>query len=404
MDAFADILEQYSCGQGSIDISNFSYVSSDTHRIRLPQIDIKAVETGHSVFSSILNQERSSAGFLKLILATGKPAENSTLPLEDSYLYTDRDQGLLERPVLEGTRLFYPLSRVRFDHLHTITFDTFAPSVNPWYDPLAALKEVFTLIAKVFYEVCCKSPLFWILATFLIVSWVRNDYDAYLRVGRGGTASTPWGWWRTKRLNFVLKYILQVEVLSDPFVDPMTEPYRGRLFDLPRRDGDRPKIIGLAPQRQADQKVSPQTELDLVSMLEKKAHEKPDTLIMDRSYLEGHLRALKRRLGPTGVPGMPGTDAEWGGEIAHVHKLDGSAHVVLHPADCGEVIRAGWGERHPLAHAAEFSVWTAWFHGLRRRRLPLPSNAVLVYAPRTPEQKAVFETIIDAAVWWATLN
>lgn len=281
--------------------------------------------------------------------------------------------------------------------------DFLETAVCPWYEPLGSLRQVLTPFVVVFWEVLGKSPVFWLIFTIWLMRWVYYDYYRYLAVGRGGTPSTFAGWWRTKYLLFICRVLLRVDTLSDPFLDPITEPYRGRLFDLAPREGERPTILGLALQRQSDQKASPDTEAAMVAVLERKAAEKPDMLAMAPSLVEGQLRSLQRRL-PAGLaPATPRTVAEWGGEISHVHKLDSSAHVVMHPSDAAEVIQKGWGERHPLGCAAENPVWVFWHHTVCRKRLPLPHNIVLVYAPRNEAEMAVFERIVDAAAWFHTL-
>lgn len=275
--------------------------------------------------------------------------------------------------------------------------------ICPWYHPLASLTQVLTPLLIFLWEIFGKSPVFWLLFITLIARWVYHSYYRYLAVGRGGTPSTFGGWWRTKYLLFYCRVLLRVNVLSSPFLDPMTEPYRGMLFDLDPREGERPTVLGLAPQRQGNQKASPDTEAAMVAILERKAAENPGALVIGPSLVEGHLRALKRRL-PAGLaPATPMTVAEWGGEISHVRRLDSSAHVIMHPADCAEVIQKGWGERHPLGCAAENPVWRFWHHTICRKRLPLPHNIVLVYAPRTDAELAMFGRIVDAAAWFAML-
>ena len=75
-----------------------------------------------------------------------------------------------------------------------------------------------------------------------------------------------------------------------------------------------------------------------------------------------------------------------GREFAHVHPQPngGSLHLRL-PADrAGEVVARGWGEWHPLA---------------LDETLP---NLVMVYAPRTDDDLDIVQTIIEAAVEYAT--
>lgn len=273
-------------------------------------------------------------------------------------------------------------------------------AICPWYHPLASLNQVLPPFARLFWELLGRSPIFWFISITFMLRWTYCDYYRYVAVGGGEKPSSIRGWLRTKYLSFVLR-ILRVNVLSYPFLDSTTDPYRGILFNLARRQGERPTILGLDPQRQGDQQVAPNTHAAMVAILEKTAAANPGTLVMGPSLVEKHVRALKKRL-PAGLAhATPDTAAEWGGEVSYVHTSDGSAHVVLHPADCAEVIRKGWGERPPLACAAENPIWRFWYHIVCGERLPLPFNMVLVYAPRDWAEMDVFARIVDAAVWFA---
>lgn len=273
-------------------------------------------------------------------------------------------------------------------------------AICPWYHPWASLNQVLTPFVRFFWELLGHSPIFWFIFVTFTLRWTYCDYYRYVAVGRGDTPPTIWGWWRTKYLSFYLR-ILRVNVLSHPFLDPTTNPYRGILFNLACRQGERPTILGLEFQRQGNQEAAPNTHAAMVAILEQRAAANPGALVMEPSLVEAHLRALKRRL-PAGLAsGTPNTAAEWGGEIAHVLTSDSSAHVVLHPADSAEVIRKGWGERPPLACAAENAIWRFWYHTVCGERLPLPFNMMLVYAPRNRAEMDVFARIVDAAVWFA---
>lgn len=262
---------------------------------------------------------------------------------------------------------------------------------------------IITTLVIVFYLLTLGLLRHCIKTVFSLLRWAYHDFDRYLRVGRGGTPSTFSGWCQVKLLSFIAHYIFMVDIFGDPFIDPMYEPRRGQLFNLPGRPSDRPTVVGLVPQRQANQWASRETEAAIIALLERKAAGNPTALVMDpHSFFEPNLRALKRRLPAGAVPGAPGTEAEWGGEIAHAH-YESSSHVVLHPADAAELIRAGWGERHPLACCAEHWLWREYHHNWRGVRLPLPNNFVLVYAPRDEAEMAVFERIVDAAIWFHTL-
>lgn len=288
-------------------------------------------------------------------------------------------------------------------------------SLNPFYQPWGFICQILTPFVRFFWQVFGKSPIFRFFLCLLpmwVLRWVYQDYYRYLAVGRGGTPPTFGGWMRNKFLIFFCRVIFRVDVLSDPFLDPMTQPYRGRLFDLAPREGERPTILGLEPQRQSTQVVHPDTQAAMIAILEQTAAANPENLVVQQSLVEPHLRELQRRL-PEGLwrltrliglePATPNTIAEWGGVISHVHPSDSSAHIVLHPADAAEVIQKGWAERPPLACTAENRIWRFWHHTFRGQRLPLPYNMVLVYAPRNAAELEMFRTIVDAATWWATL-
>lgn len=62
-------------------------------------------------------------------------------------------------------------------------------------------------------------------------------------------------------------------------------------------------------------------------------------------------------------------------------------HMNLHPADAAEVLKKGWGQRHPLAKGG-------WM------RKYVPREFMMVYAPRNKEELEVVGKIVQAAAWW----
>jgi hypothetical protein len=68
-------------------------------------------------------------------------------------------------------------------------------------------------------------------------------------------------------------------------------------------------------------------------------------------------------------------------EFAHLHPgEDQSLHVMLPPELVTEAIEAGWAEQHPVA-----------------RRGEIPSNAVMLYAPRDDHERSVVTQLVQAA-------
>ncbi|KAK6850336.1 hypothetical protein PG995_014169 [Apiospora arundinis] len=275
-----------------------------------------------------------------------------------------------------------------------------------WAGPWGSVCALASMLYQLFDKVCLQSrfftqllfPFFCVWMIYRLIRLAYDGYQAYVDLGRGGTPTTIRGWCRTLRL----KYIAWLDVLQPPRVPPFLDPYRGRLFNLAQRGGPRPTMNGVAPQRQIDQKASPSTFYRLSNMLARQAEMHSGLLNIETSFLEGHLQAL-RRVVPVDQPlGANDKNGEWefGGEIAHPHRIDGSMHVVLHPEDVRTVIEAGWGERHPLAIATPF--WKFLHHTLEGNRRPVPEYLVILYAPLTAQHYAVFEQIIQAAVWFAT--
>lgn len=76
------------------------------------------------------------------------------------------------------------------------------------------------------------------------------------------------------------------------------------------------------------------------------------------------------------------------GEICHLHGIDSSMHLTLHPHDAALVISHGWGERHPLAGRSIFG------------KTLLPAGFVMVYAPNDESQIGVLMEIVRAGGWW----
>jgi hypothetical protein len=225
----------------------------------------------------------------------------------------------------------------------------------------------------------------------------RNYLSAVRSLGPGGPLPmTLWDWFAA----MALTAFARVDVFKAPQVRTGEFAPRGCIPPLPRRKGVRPKVNPLIPTRQLSQKASP-------SMIAK-------TYLLLKSYEIHHSRYLRSKISLMDredldtlfcaghrLAGTSYLCDDWRGEVAHVHRTDGSVHVVLHPEDVGIVITAGWGERHPLC-ANDKRRFTFLFHGIWERPLPVPEGLVLLYAPRTNYDLRVLKTIVTAAVWYAS--
>ncbi|KAI2640464.1 hypothetical protein GGS26DRAFT_160877 [Hypomontagnella submonticulosa] len=211
-----------------------------------------------------------------------------------------------------------------------------------------------------------------------IVVFIHNDYQNYLNLGPGGTPATFAGY---IRINW-----LKLWACRDPLnplpADPDVQPAAGvlRKKPLPYRCGLRPKVVGIAPQRQVNQFGSLECYLALRRILENHGRKFPEEVGVGTSCFEKHGLGLFSR--------YP-FNKTCQGEICHVHNSDYSMHMNLHPEDVKEVIEKGWGERHPLTSQCLL-------------KMPVPKMFTMVYAPRSMDELQVVCQIIEAAGYWVS--
>ncbi|OJI99477.1 hypothetical protein ASPVEDRAFT_123327 [Aspergillus versicolor CBS 583.65] len=219
-----------------------------------------------------------------------------------------------------------------------------------------------------------------------------RDYQSWLLLGPGGPPYNVFGW-------------LLVKLLFDPL---RREPFGTVLYDgkiesgeqaaflssLPHRKGQRPTMGEFTvPQRQISQRPSAEVRDKLMAaygaFLERNAH------IVDRvpSILERHTDAAH----VCGHVPLTSVARQMKREICHVHGTsDYSLHVTLAPADCKRVIESGWGQRFPLAGSSVFRNVTFG------RVSTIPTEYVLIYAPRDEEEIEVVIGILKAGVQYVT--
>ena len=192
-----------------------------------------------------------------------------------------------------------------------------------------------------------------------VMLYIRNDYQNYLDLGPGGLPPNLVG--------YIAITAARLWALRDPFTAPEPEvgskPSRGILPSqaLPLRRGPKPRVAGIVPHRQIEQRGSPECFRALHDMMKKLSLRDPGRFTSGISFIERHGMALFAR--------RP-INAKFDGEVCHIHDADYSMHMALHPDDSREVLQKGWGQRHPLA----------WKWGFIRS--PVPADFVLVYAPR----------------------
>ncbi|CAD6446617.1 9c07c6c4-c1d3-4f79-9d3a-65b4d78d9d4b [Sclerotinia trifoliorum] len=232
------------------------------------------------------------------------------------------------------------------------------------------------------------------------IPWIiYNDYHNFISLGPGGTPSTL--------LGYVKITYLRIFALSDPYSPPNasddTHPTIGYIQrarpHLPIRSGPRPKVAGIAPQRQISQYGSRAMYQLLRTSLNNLAHRHSDKLKTDVSCFEKKGLALFA---------LDPINATCKGEICHVHHSDNSFHMNLHPHDAKVILEKGWGERHPMAGASTPKAISNFLSYLPKSLSAwlsprvVPDQFVLIYAPRNREELQVVCHIIEAATFWVS--
>lgn len=264
--------------------------------------------------------------------------------------------------------------------------------------PLAYLTgPVFSRSATVHFLLCITLLL---PILFPLYRYVSNDYQAFLSLGPGGTPANFNGY---LRVTFLRIFFARSDIYVPPVLDPTEFPANGYLQHLPYRLGQRPRVAGIAPHRQTTQKGTPQMQFALAMAITNLEAANPDLLSTGISCFEHHNLGLffSPRPGhhthvsaatfiqsaveprPTSLAPLNPTCGQ-PAEITHMHTIDSSMHLTLHPSDAALVISHGWGERHPLAGRGPW----------------VPKGFVMVYAPRGRDEADVLMEIVKAGAWW----
>jgi len=220
-----------------------------------------------------------------------------------------------------------------------------------------------------------------LITLFIFPYIIYNDYRAFLGLGPGGTPSTFIGY---LKITYLRLFTLAFDPFEAPILEGSVQPAKGHLEQvdgkLPERDGPRPLVAGIAPQRQLDQPGSLRAHLAIRAALTTLAINNPYRLRTGVSCFEKQGLALFSQ--------SP-LNATCRGEVCHVHHSDRSFHMNMHPSDAAVVLKKGWGQRHPLACGG----WVGRY---------VPKEFVLIYAPRNEEEVKAVLKIVECAAWWVT--
>ncbi|KAJ7494633.1 hypothetical protein B0H11DRAFT_1716962 [Mycena galericulata] len=229
-----------------------------------------------------------------------------------------------------------------------------------------------------------RNPRAAALAAVLTVGtpWVVNNYRKYLSLGESVlTRLGPLGWLVALTLTGLGRETLSTEEYA-------RDPNKERWLEVipPERRGARPTTgWHCVPHRQLDRFPTDEMAKRLVAIFEK--HCAANTTLVKVVPSPHEVLDPGIIIHPD-IP-SPHKDADQDlREIAHIHPIDHSLHVVLSPADCKTVVDLGWGQRHPLSGVNRF--------------IPAPNTYLLIYAPRDEEELDVVERIIVASIGYMT--
>ena len=211
--------------------------------------------------------------------------------------------------------------------------------------------------------------------------WVYRDYRAWLKLGSGGLPGTFQGWLQTTIWRLQKNDPLNVHGLER--LAASAEGNISTLSQLPRRATARPRVgPHPVPHRQLNQRAPAPLIAALQAEFDKAVAEHGSTVTYALSHFERHTMAVTSRL-PSEQDPVSGSSH---GEIAHIHEVDGSMHMILSPGDSIAAIRGGWAEMHGLAGVV----------------LGLPATYLLVYAPQTDADVAAAAMLLKAAITYMT--
>ncbi|KAF2873131.1 hypothetical protein BDV95DRAFT_568884 [Massariosphaeria phaeospora] len=227
------------------------------------------------------------------------------------------------------------------------------------------------------------------LGVAIVLPIAVNDYQTYLSYGPGGVPYNVAGWLVSNLLTLASREQLSTGPYHDKELAFANEPGFFPADFPPQRASPRPPLGRHAvPQRQLEQLPSEAIRQQFVDKFEALGE-----AAQQRGFVEIKQSLYERQHSALFVS----TNQKWHsvaqqtrGEIAHIHAgLDGSFHVVLHPADSKKLIETGWGQRHGFSGVTVMK---------RVAGFSLPVTYMLVYAPRDEAELDVAQAIVKASI------
>ncbi|KAJ4256911.1 hypothetical protein NW762_009007 [Fusarium torreyae] len=238
----------------------------------------------------------------------------------------------------------------------------------------------------------------WVVATtsgaaalVVFAAWCVQDYHDYLSLGPGGPPYNVKGWaWITFGIRpFALSRSGTTYVADYP-----VNGSRQEIENLPRREGERALLGGIAPHRQLSQHAPEKMRIYIENLFKNAARQHPSILETKRSLYERHHDALfvSSKLLNTQAQALPKTAVIARGELGHAHP-DLSVHLYLSPADARVVIEKGWAERHRLSVPED-----SWV----KNKYAIASTYLMIYGPRSEKEMEVLRVILESSIRYMT--
>jgi len=221
-------------------------------------------------------------------------------------------------------------------------------------------------------------------ALLSVTPWLYNNYKAFLAIGPGGLPYNVFGWLIALGLKPFSKETRSVDqYVKDGNKDRWLREEEG---ELKARKGGRPKLTWhVAPIRQLDGLGPEDISIKLDALFADLVASNPELVQFAPSP---HERLHKGIVLNPSLPSPHQVASNALREVAHIHPVDHSMHVVLAPLDCKLLIEKGWGERHPLSGVSF----------VKR----VPKEYVGIYSPRDEEELEVVKRLVKASIGYMT--
>jgi hypothetical protein len=227
------------------------------------------------------------------------------------------------------------------------------------------------------------------LGAAIVLPLAISDYRLFISYGPNGVPQNALGWLLVTILRPLGREQHSSALYKNEKLPFVNEPGYLPAHFPPPRSSERPTVgPHPVPQRQLNQLPSDDVRKELIKRfaeLGNKAAQKGLVEVRKSEFERMHTALFVSK-----ARNWHAVAQQTRGELSHVHAgLDGSIHVMLHPADCHTLFERGWAQRHAFSGV---SVIKHLFGA------SIPVNYVLVYAPRNEAEVDIAISIVKASI------